>query len=121
MAFSVPMVAAPAASPAGEYEQNAHMPAAPLKKNTVYTLSFWYKTRDMKGEQPKLFIVSVPGKDYEAIYLECSDEWRRYQKSFNTGEMEKLSAYFSFFKRTGDWWVDDVALTESKTDAQEVK
>ena len=90
-----------------DYIENASIPGAvSLKTSTIYSFSFWYKTRDLKRGRPKFYLFG------EAYYLEDATEWRRYQKSFNSGERQTFSAYFSFLKRAGDWWLDDVQLTK---------
>lgn len=80
--------------------------AVPLKQSTPYTLSFWYRTKDLSD----LFKIEILNEQY---YLNHSTEWAREVINIHSGDRRETVVKFLLYRRTGEVWVDHVDFSEA--------
>ncbi len=78
----------------------------PLKPDTSYNLSFWYRTTSLSAP----FEVILFGKNH---YLPDSFEWVRKTINVNSENYDKTDVKFFLFRRIGEAWVNNVEFLEA--------
>lgn len=78
----------------------------PLKINTFYDLTFWYKTTSLSDR----FKVELFGKQH---YLPDSFEWVRKTITINSKDNDNAVIRFIMEKRTGKVWINNVEFLET--------
>ncbi len=80
-----------------------------LKTNTLYNLTFWYKTTRLSDR----FKVEISGESYR---LPDSFEWVCKTVTINSKDNDNAIIRFIMEKRTGKVWINDVEFIESPVD-----
>lgn len=78
----------------------------PLKTNTFYDLSFWYRTTSLSDR----FKVEIFGESYS---LPDSFEWVRKTITINSKDNDNAVIRFVMEKRTGKVWINNVEFLET--------
>lgn len=80
----------------------------PLKPNTDYTVSFWYKT---KRDDPWGKLVIFLGKE---MPLRDALGWTKYVFTLNSGDKTESDLQFCLYHRNAMFYIDEVKVEEGK-------
>lgn len=78
-----------------------------LQPNTQYRLSVWYRTEGLTDSKAMVLFLPAPG----GANLPASQEWKKYEVTFNSGNNTKFHCYLLNFG-VGTVWYDDVSLVK---------
>ncbi len=99
------------------------MKGFPVKKNSIYKLSYWARGENDAGTLEVVFVKgSPPWTFYSAKKSKMTSEWKQYEMLFTSPvTTSDIQMAFQCAHQKGDYYIDDVTFTEvGKLDLKEV-
>ena len=87
-----------------------------LKPNTMYRLSAWIKTRDLKGAMGALLNIHISPNNELTDKVTGNSDWKEVELVFNSGGRRSIDVnclFGGWGRSTGTAWFDDISLQEA--------